>query len=657
MDRAEPPWTRRARLQDGAPAPRGTSRLGRWIAWAGAGCLAALLGACTLLKLSEQSRSYYDSTILVGRIEVPPGWSGPVVVAAYRRHGGKPPEIVHHTLLHEPGGFELIVPKGEFALFAFGDTNGNGIYDPDEPAGDYAGAAPVAAPGLGVISALHFVIGHEPGARRGLPPGTRFPPPGAAAHSTQAGALMQLDASQFSAQNGNRGYWAPMDFYRETGGNVYFLEPYDAGKTPILFVHGAAGSAQDWRYFVEHIDRSRFQPWIFQYPSGASVDSMAHLLFWKLFNLQLKHRYRQLYIVAHSMGGLVVRAFLLDHGHLFPQVKLFVSLSTPWAGEVTADLGVKHSPAVVPSWHDMQPDGAFMKSLFARPLPGGVAYYLLFGHRGGYSMLRPNNDGTVTLASQLRSPAQAEAKMIYGFDEDHVSILSSPQVLSQFNAILDSLGQRRPTEADSGHVQVHFAVDSPDGAARCLPMLLLRPVGSPPGRSSDAVTVSLAAEDSGRVVGPLPPGAYEASLIANGFRSEPQATRIQVAADSIATMAFRLRPQGVLVAYVGDDGDVQPSPAGAFRRPHPTIRIQRITLRGAGVQRVLVPRHTGTPNVVEAYLRGEDDAYGALFSFVGLPAGEVELSIDVEGYRPYTARHTVVPGLQNPQVPIVLQRL
>ena len=135
----------------------------------------------------------------------------------------------------------------------------------------------------------------------------------------------------------------------------------DPNRIPILFVHGAEGSPQDWRYFFDHIDRSRYQPWFFYYPSGARIDSMANLLYWKLINLQLKYRFETLYITAHSMGGLVVRTFLLDRGDLFPQARLFISLSTPWAGEATAELGVKHSPAVVPSWIDMQPQGRFIR--------------------------------------------------------------------------------------------------------------------------------------------------------------------------------------------------------------------------------------------------------------------------------------------------------
>ena len=127
------------------------------------------------------------------------------------------------------------------------------------------------------------------------------------------------------------------------------------------------------------------------YPSGSSVASMSNLLYWKLLNLQLRHRYEHLVIVAHSMGGLVVRRFLLDNGANLPQIRRFISLSTPWAGEVSADSGVKLSPAVVPSWRDMQPDGPFMRSLFDRRLPATVEDDLLFGHRGTPGLWRPNN--------------------------------------------------------------------------------------------------------------------------------------------------------------------------------------------------------------------------------------------------------------------------
>ena len=611
-------------------------------------CLA--LPGCSLLKLKQESRDFHSSTVLVGRISTAAPWDKPVVVAAYAKSGDRI-AVVHHAFLHEPGSYELIVPKGEHRLFAFGDSNGNLSYDESEPAGVYP--SPIAASGAGVIASLDLLLTSAPADRLGVPVGTTFSAGHLRRpHSTQAGAIAHLDDPVFSSASGKQGYWAPMEFFKEAGGNVYFLEPYDPARTPILFVHGAAGSPQDWRAFFDHVDRSRHQVWFFYYPSGASVDSMAHLLFWKLFNLQLKYRFEKVHITAHSMGGLVVRSFLLNHGGQFPYVKLFLSISTPLGGEPLAEFGVKHSPAVIPSWNDMQPQGRFMQSLFARPLPPGIDYYLFFGHRGGYGLLRPTSDGTITLASQLRAPAQAEARMIYGFDEDHVSILSSPQVMAQYQAILGSVEKRTGAGLPAGALRLRFSYDGQEGP-RPLPLLVLRPVEA--GRA--AVTLSLAAEDAGREIGPIPAGVYEASLMVDAYRTEPRKVRVTIGAGRAPAVDFRFLPQGALAGWVGADVDAADHPAGAYRPPHPTVKFSSITLTGAGERRTLVPRGQGEGDGLERYVAGEDDAFGPYFSFVNLPKGDYELTIEAVGYRPYTARHAVVPGRHGQLRPIELTPL
>ena len=251
--------------------------------------------------------------------------------------------------------------------------------------------------------------------------------------------LTDLDADTFSPAQGRNGYWSPDEFFAEVGANIYELEKFDPAKTPILFVHGAAGTPQDWRYFVAHVDRDRYQAWFYYYPSGAPVAEAANVLYQRLQEIQARYRPLRLYITAHSLGGLVVRDLLARYGDSLPWIKLFVSISTPWGGEHLTEWGTRLSPVVVPAWRDLRPNGRFLRGLFARALPESLDYYLFFGHRGSRSLLRPNNDGAVTLSSMLRQEAQDEADGIYGFDESHVGILSSQEAVGKYSALLDMI--------------------------------------------------------------------------------------------------------------------------------------------------------------------------------------------------------------------------
>jgi hypothetical protein len=49
-----------------------------------------------------------------------------------------------------------------------------------------------------------------------------------------------------------------------------------------------------------------------------------------------------------------------------------------------------------------------------------------------------NNDGTVELSSELDIRAQAEAERLFGYDEDHSSILNSEEVLLQINRLMSN---------------------------------------------------------------------------------------------------------------------------------------------------------------------------------------------------------------------------
>lgn len=591
---------------------------------------------CTLMRLHDETTAFDAATVLVGRVELGAQAEGSIVVGAYARSGGGW-RLEHQTRLHEHGGYELIVGPGTYTVFAFADRNGNGLHDRGEPAAERSVPAALQAQGHGLVAGLDLVLDlGTDGSSVDVP---RLQP--APRGSTQAGAPADLDAPELSAERGRQAYWQPLSFFRAQGGNILFVEPYDPARTPVLFVHGAAGSPQDWRHQIDHLDRSRFQAWVYFYPSGAPVESASHLLYWKLLNLQLRTGYERLQIVAHSMGGLVVRRFLLDSGANLPQIRRFVSLSTPWAGEPSAVDGVKLSPAVVPSWRDLQPDGPFMRSLFDRRLPPGVEYDLLFGHRGAPGLWRPNNDGTVTLASQLRDAAQREARLLLGYDESHTSILSSPQVTAQLQALL------RDDDAAPGRAgRLDVALDYGAAPRHGLPLLVLQRQDRP----GDAVTVALSAAAGGGRIAALAPGRYRAGLLAPGFAATPAVQDVDIGPQA-RRLAFRLQPQGSVNGYVGARGT---HPAGSLHPPAANPRLTAVTLRAPGFERRLWAAGDDA-GALGRLIAGQDQAWGSTFFFVGVPAGAYELEVEAAGFQPYRTAVQVVPGDPGAIAPILLE--
>ena len=607
--------------------------------------LSFLLVGCTLLQVREEVNTLQDSTVLVGIVSSPLSYDDmPVVVAAYSKKDSKR-AIVHYTTLHELGPYELMVPKGTHNIVAFGDKNKNLIYDKREPAGQILSAEQVSTPAGGVAGNLDIVITEQNSHKIDLPVESKMPPKEYKGfHSTCPGAIANMDDFVFSDEYGKRGFWTGLEFFKEIGGNVYFLEVYDPTKIPILFVHGAAGSPQNWQTFFESIDRNKYQPWFFYFPSGSSIDSMSYLLFWKLQNLQTKYKFKELCITAHSMGGLVVHSFMVNYGFLFPSITNFISISTPWGGEELAEIGVKYSPAVIPAWRDMQPGSEFINSIFRKKIPPAVDYYLFFWHKGNRNILRPNNDKAVTLASQLDQRSQRDAKMLYGFNEDHVSILSSKQVISQYNAILADIYQKSKASdtISSNRLVVDFSFDFPKRLPRPVPALYLRPVD---GKGAET-WIYLSPGDTGREHGPFPSGNYEVSMIAPAFVPEPVRIPISIEEGTVPRVQFSMKPVGYLRGYVARNE--QPyMQAGKDRQPDTEIEIQSITLRGNGIYRTLTPLEeeiSYSELYPEYYLSEMNFTSQGTFFFFGLTAGKYELTINVKGYEPYSETYHVTPG-------------
>ncbi len=210
-------------------------------------------------------------------------------------------------------------------------------------------------------------------------------------------------------------------------------------KIPILCVHGSGGNPTDFRFLIEGLDRSRYQPWVYFYPTGMRLERQSELLYRIVATLQGRLGFRRLCVLAHSMGGLVARGFMAEAARQSSPLEFpaFITLSTPWRGHAGAEKGVAKSPAVVPAWRDMAPSSRFLKKIWETPLPKNTAYYLLFSYSGDFSlMISRNNDGAVSLESELDPRAQTAARRVFGFNEDHGGILTSPAVAQVVHTIL-----------------------------------------------------------------------------------------------------------------------------------------------------------------------------------------------------------------------------
>jgi pimeloyl-ACP methyl ester carboxylesterase len=383
-------------------------------------------------------------SVLMGRVNGTAAHGNPVAVTAFSMPDGsnsaiRPTHLVDYNLLPGPGPYALFVPEGAYTIATFIDTNRNYILEEKEFAGYYGSPDTIAIKGQAVAKDLDITLKATDGQRFKFPISLqKLPYCKMVENSIEMGGTVDLDNDAFARKYGSMGLWQPRDFIDRIGIHVYALEPFDPSRVPVLFIHGISGSPRDWRYLAQQIDRRYFQCWFFYYPTGTHLNTTAELLHEKIEYLYDTYRFDHLCIVAHSMGGLVARAFIgrqvRDNDAAY--IPLFISISTPWGGDKSARFGVETAPLAVDSWRDIAAGSRFLKNLHRPVLPDHLQYHLFYSYGGNNRLHRETNDGTVTLASQLQPSAKAEADQAHGFYENHMGILYSAETATELNRIL-----------------------------------------------------------------------------------------------------------------------------------------------------------------------------------------------------------------------------
>ena len=101
-------------------------------------------------------------------------------------------------------------------------------------------------------------------------------------------------------------------YEKKTG--LYFLQPYDPERIPVVFVHGLISTPFNWVQAISGLEadpeiRKHYQFWVFAYPTGNPVLYSALRLREELARVdQVYPNHKDYVLVGHSMGGLLSQA-------------------------------------------------------------------------------------------------------------------------------------------------------------------------------------------------------------------------------------------------------------------------------------------------------------------------------------------------------------
>jgi pimeloyl-ACP methyl ester carboxylesterase len=113
-----------------------------------------------------------------------------------------------------------------------------------------------------------------------------------------------------------------MEHYADRQG-IFFLEPYDPEKIPVLMVHGILSSPLMWRDLTNRIMadpvlQKKYQIWHYTYATGYPILSSAIMLREQLdgVNVALQRAglppHRPIVLIGHSLGGLLAKMMVSD---------------------------------------------------------------------------------------------------------------------------------------------------------------------------------------------------------------------------------------------------------------------------------------------------------------------------------------------------------
>jgi pimeloyl-ACP methyl ester carboxylesterase len=200
-----------------------------------------------------------------------------------------------------------------------------------------------------------------------------------------------------------------------------------ASTSPVLLIHGVLCNAGVWAPMKRWLEARGVAPiYTLSYgPPLASIDTFAQQAARRIDEILAATGAARVIVIAHSMGGLVMRAYLREHGGA--RIARLVTIATPHEGSMHAWLGTGVSLA------QMRPGSAWLASLGE---PCG-------SDRPPIVSLWSWHDSMVTPQTSSRVP-YGENVELAGIG--HTALLRDREV---FERVLDEIGKAR-SSATSG---------------------------------------------------------------------------------------------------------------------------------------------------------------------------------------------------------------
>jgi uncharacterized alpha/beta hydrolase family protein len=391
------------------------------------------LCSCSLIKINEQTKQLENLTQISGSIDSHKS-KHPVFAILLKQYPTHI-EIEQQTLVGDDNKYQFNLLPGKYLVGAYIDENDNqqretheksGLYNPNKELFQVIDVRPGMPQ---VLSTISITTTLDSNIHQQLKDKVR-------SSQNNIGQITSLDNPKFSAENASLGLWQPITFLNKINAGLYMLQAYQEDKIPVVFVHGILGHPAEFNKIISSLDSSKYQPWVLYYPSGIQLDVVSKYFLNALNQLEEEYNFNSIYLITHSMGGLMSRSLLMKHqakkSHF--AIPFYMTINSPLYGLESAKSGVEQSPIVIPSWRDLAIGSEYIKKVHRWHIPKNTEYHLVFSYL-------PNEvgDGIVPLNSQLSLSLQNEAKKIYGFEAQHAKILKDDLFIEQLNNILSEL--------------------------------------------------------------------------------------------------------------------------------------------------------------------------------------------------------------------------